>query len=299
VARNYVELRGLQRQRAIARANIESQRQTLEVTESKFKAGISGELDSQRAAAQVASSEARIPEIEAGIFRAIHRLSVLQGREPAALAEELSKEEAMPAPDAGVPAGLPSELLRRRPDIRRAERQLAASTARIGVATADLFPKFSLTGSIGLQSSELRDLGSLDSGFWSFGPSMRWPVFHGGQIRANIAAADARQESALQQYERTVLGALEEVENALVDYSRQRRRREKLAQSVKASRRAFELANGLYVDRVGDFLDVLEAQRTLFAAEDALAQSEKSVLANRVAIYKALGGGWETAGGRD
>jgi len=293
VARNYIELRGFQRQRQVALANLESQRQTLELSTSRFKAGVANELDVKRAEALVASSEATIPAIEASIGRTIHRLNVLEGRQPETSADELAQERAVPGAAGQVPVGLPSYLLRRRPDIRRAERELAAATARIGVATADLFPRFSLTGAIGLQSSDLGDLPKAGSEFWSLGPSFSWPIFTAGRIRANIRVQNARQEQALTRYEQSILLALEDVENALINYGKEQERFKSLDQAVKANRRAVEMATELYTRGVIDFLSVLEAQRSLFASEEQLIISEKNLSANLVALYKALGGGWE------
>jgi outer membrane protein, multidrug efflux system len=217
---------------------------------------------------------------------------VLLSQEPGALLTELSAVAPIPTGPPSVPVGLPSDLLRR-PDVRRAERQLAAATARIGVAVADLFPKLSLTGSLGLQSVNLADLPQGASRFWSIGPTLSWPIFDAGRIRANIAVQDARTAQQLSAYEQTVLTALEEVENALVAYSREHMRRDKLAEAVEAKQRAVELANELYTRGLGDFLNVLESQRSLFASQSDLVQSEAAASANVVALYKALGGGWE------
>jgi NodT family efflux transporter outer membrane factor (OMF) lipoprotein len=293
VARNYIELRGAQRQLAITRANLASQQETLDLTRARFNAGLVGELDVARAQALVAATSATIPRIEQREREAVHRLGVLLGREPSALSEELGQEGPIPSGVSAVPVGLPSELLRRRPDIRRAERQLAAATARIGVATSDLFPKFTLTGSIGLQSEQARDLAESDSVFWSVGPGVRWSVFNAGKVRSTIAAEGARQEQALVQYQQTVLNALEEVENAIVAYDREQTRRVSLSVAVDSNRRAVDLANQLYSRGLVDFLNVQESQRSLLIAEDQLAESDAQVSSNLVALYKALGGGWD------
>jgi outer membrane protein, multidrug efflux system len=292
VARNYIELRGLQRQLDIAQRNIRSQRETLGLTQTRFNAGLSGELDVARSRALVAGSESALPVIETNIKASLHRLAVLLGEEPNALKRELEASRPIPVHGPEVPLGLPSELLRRRPDIRRAERQLAAATARVGVATADLFPRFSLTGALGLQSDQLRDLGSWDSRFWSIGPSVSWPVLDFGRIRSNIRVQDARAEQALVTYQRSVLVALEDVENALVRYAKEQTRRQYLQEAVVANRRAVELGQELYTRGLVDFLSVLESQRQLFQSEDQLVQSEQLVAAQLVALYKALGGGW-------
>lgn len=295
VARNYIDLRRIQKQIATARANIESQQETLELTRARFNAGLNTGLDVARAEAQVATSFSQIPALEISLRQTIHRLGVLLGEEPGALSDALSKPLPIPAPPAEVVVGLPSELLRRRPDIRRAERQLAAATARIGVATADLFPRFSLTGAFGLQSATLRDLPEGGSRFFSIGPTLRWPIFAGGRIRANIAVENAREEEAWAEYERTLLLSLEEVENALVAYAREQDRRQSLREAVAANRRAVEIGNELFIRGLANFLDVLESERSLFASESQLDQSEAAVSANLVALYKALGGGWEIA----
>jgi NodT family efflux transporter outer membrane factor (OMF) lipoprotein len=223
----------------------------------------------------------------------MHRLAVLLGKPPGALVDELAFDAPIPAPPAQVPIGLPSELLRRRPDVRRAERQLAAATARIGVEVAELFPKFSLAGSIGLESFRTENWFSSGSTYWSAGPALRWRILEWGTIRAQIGAADARQELALAAYEKAVLTALEDTENALVAYAKEQQRYESLQEQVGANRRAVALANRLYTGGQSDFLNVLDAQRSLYQAEDDLVQSQRSVTTNLIALYKALGGGWQ------
>jgi NodT family efflux transporter outer membrane factor (OMF) lipoprotein len=293
VARNYVEIRGFQRRLAIAQANIRSQQETLGLTRARFEAGLTSQLDVMQATSQLATTQAQVPTIETALKQGIHRLGVLLGLAPGALLPEFTVAAPIPPAPPEVPVGLPSDLLRRRPDVRRAERQVAAATARIGVAVADLFPKLSLTGSLGLQSSLLADLPLGSSRFWSVGPTLSWPVFDAGRIRANIAVQDAREAQRLAQYEQAVLTSLEDVENALVAYYREHARRDKLAEAVEANQRAVELANELYTRGLGDFLNVLESQRSLLASQSELAQSEATVSANVVALYKALGGGWE------
>ena len=218
---------------------------------------------------------------------------MLLGIQPGALWAELSAEAPIPALPPEARVGLPSELLRRRPDIRRAERQLAAANAEIGVATADLYPRFSLSGVFGVTSISASDWFSAPSRFWSIGPTIRWPVFDAGRIRANIEVRTARQEQALTQYEKTVLTAFEDVENALVSYAKEQTRYRSLTDAVVANRRALALADDLYKNGLVDFLNVLDSQRALNAAENDLAQSEATMSTNLVALYKALGGGWE------
>jgi NodT family efflux transporter outer membrane factor (OMF) lipoprotein len=196
-----------------------------------------------------------------------------------------------------VPVGLPSKLLRRRPDIRRAERELAAATARIGVATADLFPRFFLTGAMGLQSAELSNFVRSGSGFWSIGPTVTWPLFAGGRIRSNIEVYGARQEQAMVFFEQVVLTSMEEVENALVAHAREQVARRSLAESVEANLEAVMISQELYKKGLTDFLNVLVTQRFLYQAQDTLALSEQRISTNLVALFKALGGGWEIPAG--
>ena len=295
VARIYLEVRGSQLRLSIARENIEGQRQTVQLTRDRFEAGLSSELNVAQASAQLASTEAEVPVLESAERQGIHQLGVLLGLEPGRLLDELIEKKPLPSVPPEVPTGLPSDLLRRRPDVRRAERQLAAATARIGVATADLFPRFSLTGSIGQQSINVSDLALSGSTFWSIGPTIQWPLFDAGRIRANIRVQDARQEQALVTYEKAVLTSLQDVENALVAYSREQVSRRSLAQAVEANRRAFEIANELYTKGLVDFLNVLVTERALYLSQDLLAQSDQRITTNLVALFKALGGGWDLA----
>ena len=296
VASNYVALRGFQQQVRIANDNIESQRETLKLNEARLAAGISSEFDVARARAQVATFEATVPSFRIQEAAAIHRLGVLLGQAPSTLKAELSPPAAIPMALPEVPVGLPSELLMRRPDIRRAERQMAAASARIGVATADYFPRFSLTGSFGTQSDKVARMGDSRSIFWSVGPSVSWNVFDAGRISSNIKVQDARLEQALSSYEQTILLSFEEVENAVTSYAQNVIRREALERGVVASRRSVELAVSRFAggQGVGDLLDVLVAQRDLFTAEDQLVRSEAQLSSDLVSLYKALGGGWET-----
>lgn len=296
VATNYVLLRGTQQRIRIATDNIDSQRETLRLNEARLAAGISSEFDVARARAQVASFEATVPTLRVQEAQTIHRLGVLLGLSPAALKTELAPPQAIPMALPEVPVGLPSELLRRRPDIRRTERQLAAANARIGVATADLFPRFSLTGSLGTQSSKVARMGDSRSIFYSIGPAVSWNVFDAGRIRSNIRVQNERQAQLLAAYENTVLRSFEEVENAVVAYTQNVDRRAALARAVEANRRSVELATGRFAggQGVGNLLDVLVAQRDLFSAEDALVAQETELSQILVSLYKALGGGWET-----
>jgi len=293
VARNYIELRGAQRRTLIARKNIDTQRETLDLTRAKADAGLGSDLDVARAEALVATSESTIPSLESAERRAAHALAVLLGQGPGTLVQDLAEYTPLPVGTPALPVILPSELLRRRPDIRRAEADLRAITARVGVATADLFPRFSLTGGLGLESEKFKDLARGDSLYWSIGPSVSWPIFDAGRIRANIRVQNYRTEQALARYEKAVLTSLQEVEDALVNYDRERIRRDSLARAVAANQRAVELADALYGRGLATFLDVLSAQTSLFEAEDAYVQSDQLLASNLVAVYKALGGGWQ------
>jgi NodT family efflux transporter outer membrane factor (OMF) lipoprotein len=294
VARNYVELRGTQRRLGIARENLHAQEETLEITQQRFNAGLVSELDVAQARVVLATTRSQVPPVEALEKQFIHRLGLLLGQPPDALSSELEKEAPIPPSPPEVPAGLPSDLLRRRPDVRRSERQLAAATARIGVAEAELFPKFFLTGVAGFQSLQAADLIAPQSKFWSAGPSVRWRLLEYPRLRAQIRAQTAQQEQLLAQFHQTVLASLEDVENALVAYSKEKERYDALSEDVAANRRTFDLANQVYTNGLGEFLSVLIAARTLYEAEDALAQSQSAVSLNLVSLYKALGGGWES-----
>ncbi|HZD40807.1 MAG TPA: efflux transporter outer membrane subunit, partial [Terriglobales bacterium] len=293
VARNYIELRGFQHRLDVARANLKAQQETLDLTRVRFQAGLASDLDVAQDEALVNATAAQIPSLESSLKQSAYNLDTLLGLEPGALWGELSKEEPIPKLPPEVLVGLPSELLRRRPDIRRAERQLAAATAQVGVATAELFPKFSLTGMFNLQSISASDWLTAQSRFWSVGPTIRWPIFDAGKIRANIEIRNAEQEQALALYEKAILTGLQDVENALVNYAKEQERNRSLVQAVNSSRRAVQLVNELYSRGLTDFLNVLVTQRALYSAEDNLAQSNALMASDLVSLYKALGGGWQ------
>ncbi|HEY8750956.1 MAG TPA: efflux transporter outer membrane subunit [Tepidisphaeraceae bacterium] len=293
VARNYVEVRQFQNEIRIAQENLKSQRDSLALTEERFHAGVTTQLDVSRAQAQVASTAASIPSLDAQMHQTIHRLSVLLGEQPSALLEELTRPGVIPSVPDVVPVGVPTDLLRRRPDIRRAERQLASATARVGSATADLYPKLTLVGTFGFDASKFSHVANYASRYWSIGPGISWPIFNAGRIRANIQTYNENQQQALTAYEQTVLQAMQDVEDALVAYSREQMRRQALNESVSANRQSVDLATQQYKQGVADFLTVLEAQRSLYAAQDALAQSDAQIASDLVALYKAMGGGWK------
>ena len=293
VASSYLTLRSLQQRLDIARRNLKAQEHTAELTRKRWQAGFVNKLDMMRAEAQAATTAGQIPLLESQIRQTIHGLGLLLGQEPALLLAELTPEAALPVAIANVPTGLPSELLRRRPDIRRAEANIHAATARIGVATADLFPAFTITGGLGLQNNSFNSTFNRASRAWSLGPSVNWPILDMGRSRANLELKKAIQEEELFAYEQTVLTALSEVENALIASTKEEEHRQSLARAVTANRDAVRLATTLYSAGENDFLSVLDAQRSLYITEEALAVSDKTVATNLVALFKALGGGWQ------
>jgi multidrug efflux system outer membrane protein len=293
VARNYFELRGAQNQLAVARQNAETQRQIVDLTHALLEAGRGTDFDVSRAEAQLDLTLASIPPLETTIIRTVHRLGVLIGQPPTTLVEALSAPLPLPGLPILVALGTPDDLLRRRPDIRVAERSLAAATARVGVVTADLFPRVTVLGSVGVEAGSLRGFGQGGIETFALGPRVFWAAFDLGRVRARIRAADARTEAALAQYEQRVLLALEETENALVDFQRQQTRRDLLRASAQASEKAVGLARLRYQFGVADFLTVLDAERTRLNAQDLLADSETRTAITLIAVYKALGGGWE------
>lgn len=292
VGSDYLQLRGYQKQLAIARENVVAQQKSVDVTQQRYRGGFVPALDVANAQAQVATTRAQIPVLETFAWQTIHSLSILLGREPDALAKELAAAAPIPAPPATVPAGLPSDLLRRRPDIRRSEAQLHAATARIGVAKADLFPKFSLTGQTGLQSPQGSSLTKWANRYWNTGPSLTWPILAGGRIGANIQLQKRLTDEALLNFRQTVLGALGDVDNALIAYTKEKEHYQALSEAVTANTRAVELATKLYANGQTDFLNVLSAQGALYQSQNALVLSETALATDVVALYKALGGGW-------
>jgi NodT family efflux transporter outer membrane factor (OMF) lipoprotein len=294
VARNYVEARGYQRRLGIARDNIRAQEQSLAITQNRFTNGLTSNLDVQQASSLLATTRAVVPALETALAASVHRLGVLLGQTPESLETELATVAPIPAVPPSVPVGLPSELLLRRPDVALAERQLAAATANIGVAKADLFPKFFLTGVAGFEGLSVDDWFKSGSRFWSVGPAVQWRMFDAGRIRANVKVQTARQEQVLASYENTALTAFEDVENALTAYAKEQIRRQSLADAVKSSEESLRLANQLYSNGLANFINVLDAERSLYQAQDALVQSDKTVTTDVIALYKSLGGGWET-----
>jgi outer membrane protein, multidrug efflux system len=293
VATNYLDLRLLQERLDLARNNLAAQEEILDVVRARVTNGLATELDFAQQTAQVSSTAATIAPLESSEHDDMHTLGFLLGDDPMAVAPELSQHRPLPEVPPEVPVGIPSDLLRRRADVRRAERQLAAATAQVGSATADLFPKFSLTGLVGLDSSQPGNLIDWGSRYFAISPGVSWPILDWGRIRSNIRVQNALQAQALTAYEQTVSGALKEVEDALVHYQEEQTRHKDLAEAFAASQTALELARKSYENGVVDILTVLNAERSLLASQDTLVQSDGAIRKDLVRLYVALGGGWE------
>ncbi len=293
VAVSYVTVRELQERLRLARSNVAGQEDTLRLTRDRFAAGLVSALDVAQAESNLAATRSLIPTLEEALELALNRLAVLVGTAPGALDAELAEARPLPDEPDAVDAGLPADLLRQRPDVRAAERRLAAHTARIGVATAELYPQLSLSGFLGLEATDAGDLFSSSSVTWSVGLPIRWRLFAGGAIRSQVAAEEARTEQLLAAYEQAVLVALEEVENALASHAKEVERRARLAEAVDATERSLDLVLTQYRAGLADFQNVLDTQRSLLIRQDDLAASEGLVIKNLIALYRALGGGWD------
>ena len=289
VARNYVELRGAQKRLDVLDARIQTFRDTLDVVRARQQAGLTNDLDVARSEALLEDTIAARPSLDFAVAAAMHRLAVLTGRQPPELIERLSKHAPIPA--AEISAAVPIEVIKQRPDVRRAERDLAAATARIAVARADLYPRVALFGGFGRRSDNTSDLSRSISNYWSFGPALRWPLLTGGRVHGQIDAATARRDQAESAFQQSILHALEDVENSLAGLSRDQNERDRLAHAVSAESRAVDLADSRYRAGLDNFLAVLDAQRTLRDGEDRLAAAETRVAVSAISLYKALGGG--------
>ncbi|MEM9083954.1 MAG: efflux transporter outer membrane subunit, partial [Planctomycetota bacterium] len=286
----YIDLRGAERELSVLRENIELQSQTLELIENQFKTGIASQIDFERARSQLSRTRAREPLLRAAIDVATFRLGVLTGRMPRELTEDLQDSAPLTIRGDLVPVGLPSELLLRRPDVRQAERGLHAATADVGLATAELYPRFFITGAAGFESVSFGDLFSAESGTFSIGPSIRWPVFRGGALRAQVDAADARVGAAYARFKQSVLLAVEDVERSLVTYGEEELRRRQLVESQEAASSAAQLTRRIYERGLVQFLEVLDAERRALEVDLELAQSETEVSRQAVRLYRSLGG---------
>jgi len=297
IALNYVEMRSFQNRIRVANTNVEAQQKTLDVVTDRFDLKLINSLAVEQAKSNLAVSKAQIPPLQSGLRQAMNRLAVLTGEKPGALDDFIQEASSVPMSPLEIAIGIPADLIRRRPDIRGAERALAAQCARVGVATADLYPRFTFNGTLQFATADMTSLFDSTSRLSNIGPAFQWNIFNAGSIRSNIKVQNERQKQALIKYEQTILQALEEVENAMVAYARQLDRQESLKQAVTATRKSANLAESLYKDGLKDFIYVLDAQRAMFTLEDQLVVSSAEVTANLIRLYKALGGGWDPAPG--
>lgn len=295
VASYYIEARGYQARAALARRTAASQRAVAVLTQDRLTAGSATGLDTSRAVAQAASTEANVPTHEAAYRDAVHRLGVLLGRDPTALAARLGPVRPIPTPRLPLPKGIPADVLTKRPDVRKAERQLAQYTARIGQAEAAQYPSVSLSGSVSTTALRLGDLGKNSTIGWSIGPTVSVPIFNGGKLRAAVEVARSQRDEYHIAWRRAVLTALKDVESAIVSLAQERIKIRSLAESAQHYGEAARLSRSLYESGSSSFLDVLDAERSQFSAEDSLLQSRVNLARNYVALAKALGGGWNGA----
>lgn len=293
VALNYVEARSFQQRLRIAHDNLESQVDTFRLIESRYAAGLVQDIDLERARSNVEKTRSSIPQLTTQLDRARNRLGMLLGEQPGAMDDVFAQPEPVPDPPLEVAIGVPADLLRRRPDIRRAERVLAAETARVGVATAELYPKLRLFGSVGLEALSGGSLFESASRTFGIGSIVSWPLFSGGQIRNRIQAQSEVQEQAYIGWQATVLGALEDVSNAITAYANEQIRHAALRRSAASATRAATLARSRYDAGIADFIEVLDADRERLSAQDALAASSAEITTDLIRLYKALGGGWQ------
>lgn len=294
VARDYMELRGAQLRLQIARDNLKTAKDSQGIVAQRAVGGLATDLDAANAAAQVSTVAAEIPSIEREEAHLMNALGLLLGEPPQALRAELATRKPIPPVPPQVPVGFPSELARRRPDIRQADANLHSAIADIGVAEANFYPSLTLNGSVGIQSLKVQSLWNWNAGQYALGPTLNIPIFEGGRLKAQLELRKSQQREAAVQYQKTVLGAWTEVDDALTAYEAEQRRREQLIEAVKQNRRALGLAQNRYQAGISDFIEVLDAQRSQLVTEQLLAISTTNVSGNLVALYKALGGGWET-----
>ena len=297
LARDYIELRGTQELLQIARQNLDIANDALKLTRVRAHEGVTTDLDVSNASAQVENIESLIPTLESHSETTINAIGLLLGEEPGALRQTLAATQEVPVLPAQVPIGFPSELVQRRPDIRRAEAQLHAATASIGVAKADFYPRIMLNGSAGFQSLQLSSLASWASGQFVVGPSITFPIFEGGRLKGTLQLREAQQQEAAIAYKQTVLRAWQEVDDALVTYDAEQRRRDRLAQAVTMNERGLQVARERYKAGALDYLDVLNVQKQLLEAQSNLEQSRTTAATNLITLCKALGGGWESTYG--
>lgn len=291
----YAQARAYQARIALARRTANSQNETVRLTQSKFDAGAVSASDVANATGQAATTEANIPGLQISYAESLHRLGVLTGGEPASLAGVMTKTRPIPRPKLPLPVGVPADLLNSRPDLKVLERKLAQATASIGAAEAARYPAISLTGNISTSAAKTGDLAKNSSISWSFGPTLSVPLFNGGSLAAAADVARAQRDESFLAYRQGVLEALEEVENALVSLSQQRQRTGKLATAVNAYRQAADLARSQYRNGSSSFLDVLDAERSLYSAEDSLITSQLAIVTAYISLNRSLVGGWDGA----
>lgn len=295
IASNYVEARGYQARIALARRTADSQRESAVLTQEKFDAGATSAVDVANAVGQANSTEANISTLQTSYAEAVHRLGILTGQAPTALKERLGPVKAIPTPPMPIATGVPADVLRARPDVRMAERQLAQYTAKIGQAEAARYPSINLTGAISTSAERPSDLGQSTTIGWSFGPTLSLPIFNAGQLKAAVDVAQAQRDQYYLSFRSAVLTALEDVENAVVSLSEERKKNERLTLAANAYRDAASLSRDLYDTGNTSFLEVLTAERSLYSAEDSLIVSEVAISTDFIALNKALGGGWDGA----
>jgi NodT family efflux transporter outer membrane factor (OMF) lipoprotein len=293
VATNYIELRAVQARLQYARQNVDLQGKTVKLTEERLDAELVPELDVFQAQLNLANTESNIPTLRILENKALNRLANLVGINPGSLDEELSSVSAIPVVSQEIILGIPAELLRQRPDIRKAERLLASQTALIGVATAELYPSLSLNGTFVLEATELGDVSSWGSRKYGFGPSFIWNIFDGNRVQSNIQVQEAKTKQLLADYKQTVLNGIEEVENSMVGYIQELDRKEALQRAVTAADESVRLVEIRYKNNLSDFQNVLDMQRSLAVQQDQLADSRGTVVKNLIGLYSALGGGWD------
>lgn len=292
VASSYLQLREAQSREAIARRNLATQRESWKIALDKFHTGLGNEAEAAQQGAQVHLTEATLPQIISQQQSARQSLAFLLAEDPNALDAELATARPLPEMPPEVPLGLPSDLVRRRPDVRQAERQLAAANAEIGVATAQLFPQFAITGMLGFDSSTLKALQRWGSHYYSIAPGVDWPILNWTALHAGIRVENALEEQALLAYENTVAQAFKDVQDALVQYEAERERHAALVEARVEAARSFRVARQTFAQGLADQISTLDAERTVLQVEDSLAQSDANLRLDLIALYKALGGGW-------
>jgi NodT family efflux transporter outer membrane factor (OMF) lipoprotein len=298
VALNYIDVRSYQTRLSIAQKSIKTQEETYQLTLWRSEAGLTSQLDVEQARSNLEETLASVPVLQTGLDQTLNQLALLLGKNPGSLREELSSQAPIPVTPIEIAIGVPADVLRRIPSVRQAERLLAAQTAQIGVATADLYPQFNLVGSIGLESVSIKRLADT-SQIFKIGPNFSWPIFDAGRIRKNIKVQNALTEQAMIDYEKAVLTALKDVEDALVAYAKEQVRRQSLQEASESAQRAEDLASSQYSSGLIDFQAVLDSQRYWLSLQTQLAESDASVTANLIRLYKALGGGWRPMTGTD